>query len=117
MWRTSSRIRTPFLDRFDAWPAGMLPGTPSCRAKGRRECRDFADAPVQLIFVVDVYWGMIAAHVRLFAAAHELAAWFHNCERNGGYGLLSRSDIRQRTAEELRARTSPPDLQMVNGGP
>jgi nitroreductase len=66
-----------------------------------------ADAPVQLIFVVDVHrlthtagleeprlydpecqkayyyvaTGMIAGNVYLFAAAHGLAAWFHNCEQ------------------------------------
>jgi len=64
-------------------------------------------APVQLIYVVDLHrlthtigfdepglhdaeiqksyyfvdTGIIAGHVYLFAAAHGLASWFHNCER------------------------------------
>jgi hypothetical protein len=68
-----------------------------------------ASAPVQLIFVADldrltysrgyqepglqdpdvqlsyahVATGMIAGNVHLFAAAQELAAWFHNCDRPG----------------------------------
>ncbi len=67
----------------------------------------FPDAPVQLIYVVDVHrlthtvgfdekglhdpevqkayyyvdTGLIAQNVYLFAAAHGLAAWFHNCDR------------------------------------
>lgn len=66
-------------------------------------------APVQLIYVVDVHrlthtvgfeepglhdpevqksyyyvaTGLIAQNVYLFAAAHGLAAWFHNCDRTG----------------------------------
>ncbi len=66
-------------------------------------------APVQLIYVVDVHrlthtagfdepglhdaevqksyyfvdTGIIAGNVYLFAAAHGLASWFHNCEREG----------------------------------
>jgi Nitroreductase family len=66
-----------------------------------------ATAPMQLVFVVDIeklthtsgfdepglhdpdvqksYYfvdtGMIAANVHLYAAAHDLAAWFHNCDR------------------------------------
>ncbi len=68
-----------------------------------------AKAPVQLIYVVDLqrlehtsgfeepglhdpevqksYYfvdtGLIAGNVYLFAAAHGLAAWFHNCDRTG----------------------------------
>jgi hypothetical protein len=68
-----------------------------------------AKAPVQLIYVVDVHrlshtagfqepglqdpevqksyyyvdTGLIAGNVYLFAAAQGLAAWFHNCDRNG----------------------------------
>jgi len=66
-----------------------------------------ANAPVQLLYVADVHklthtagfqeprlqdqetqksyycvdTGLIAGNVYLFAAAHGLAAWFHNCER------------------------------------
>jgi hypothetical protein len=68
-----------------------------------------ATAPVQLIYVVDVHrlthtagfqepglqdlevqksyyyvdTGIIAGNVYLFAAAHGLAAWFHNCDKAG----------------------------------
>jgi nitroreductase len=68
-----------------------------------------AKAPVQLIFVVDLHRlthtagfqepglhdpevqksyyyvdaGLIAGNVYLFAAAHGLAAWFHNCDKAG----------------------------------
>ena len=67
-----------------------------------------AQAPVRLIFVVDIdkyltagfmepglkdpeiqksyYYsgaGLMAGNVSLFAAAHGLAAWFHNCDRAG----------------------------------
>ncbi len=68
-----------------------------------------ASAPVQLIYVVDIHrlthtagfeepglhdpdvqkayyyvdTGLIAENVYLFAAAHGLAAWFHNCDRSG----------------------------------
>jgi hypothetical protein len=68
-----------------------------------------AAAPVQLIYVVDIHrlthtvgfeepglhdpevqksyyyvaTGLIAQNVYLFAAAHGLAAWFHNCDRAG----------------------------------
>ena len=66
-----------------------------------------ANAPLQLIYVVDIHrltnttgfqepglhdpevqksyyyvdTGLIAGNVQLFAAAHGLAAWFHNCDR------------------------------------
>ncbi len=68
-----------------------------------------ASAPVQLIYVVDIHrlthtagfeepglhdaevqksyyfvdTGLIAANVYLFAASQGLAAWFHNCDKNG----------------------------------
>lgn len=68
-----------------------------------------ASAPIQLIYVVDVHrltdttgfqepgsqdpeilksyyyvdTGLIAGNVYLFAAAHGLAAWFHNCDKPG----------------------------------
>jgi nitroreductase len=68
-----------------------------------------ASAPVQLIYVVDIHrltdttgfqepglqdpeiqksyyyvdTGLIAGNVYLFAAAHGLAAWFHNCDKPG----------------------------------
>lgn len=68
-----------------------------------------AKAPVQLIYVVDIHrlthtagfqepglqdhevqksyyyvdTGLIAGNVYLFAAAHGLAAWFHNCDKTG----------------------------------
>ncbi len=68
-----------------------------------------ASAPVQLVYVANVHrlsettgfhepglldpeiqksyyyvdTGLIAANVYLFAAAHGLAAWFHNCDRPG----------------------------------
>lgn len=68
-----------------------------------------ASAPVQLLYVADIHrltettgfyepglldpeiqksyyyvdTGLIAANVYLFAAAHGLAAWFHNCDRPG----------------------------------
>jgi len=77
-------------------------------------------APVRLIYVVDLdkfskagfpepglqnpetqksyYYadtGMIAANVYLFAAAHGLAAWFHNCDREGLHAKLGlRNDQR-----------------------
>ncbi|WP_236979484.1 MULTISPECIES: nitroreductase family protein [Mycobacterium] len=73
----------------------------------QRELMDIPIAPVQLIYVVDLdrlehtsgfdepglhdpdvqksyYYvdtGLIAGNVYLFAAAHGLAAWFHNCDR------------------------------------
>lgn len=80
-----------------------------CRALAMtpRQSHVLADAPVQLVFVVDLdklthtrgfdepglhdeeiqksYYfvdaGMIAANVYLFAAARGLAAWFHNCDK------------------------------------
>jgi hypothetical protein len=68
-----------------------------------------ATAPIQLIYVVDIHrlthtvgfdepglhdaevqksyyfvdTGLIAGNVHLFAAAHGLAAWFHNCDKPG----------------------------------
>jgi len=75
------------------------------------------DAPVQLLFVVDVHrlshtegfqepglqdpevqrsyyyvdTGLIAGNVYLFAASHGLACWFHNCDR---VGLASKLKLR-----------------------
>ena len=87
-----------------------------------------AKAPVQLIYVVDVnrlahtagfqepglqdpevqksYYfvdtGIIAGHVYLFAAAQGLAAWFHNCDRDGlGRGRGLRSDQRVLFAQSV----------------
>lgn len=80
-----------------------------------------AQAPVQLIFVADLrrlehtqgfdeprlhdpemqkayYYvdtGLIAGNVQLYAAAHGLAAWFHNCDRAALARLLG-LDVRQR---------------------
>lgn len=79
------------------------------RALGPRQKVAEFKAPVQLIYVVDVrrlshtsgfrepglldpevqksYYfvdvGLIAGNVYLFAAAHGLAAWFHNCDKAG----------------------------------
>ena len=83
----------------DLRTAALTPGQSAIRT----------DAPVQLIYVADIQrlintqgfqeWGLkdpevqksyyyvdtglIAGNVYLFAAAYELAAWFHNCDRTG----------------------------------
>ena len=74
----------------------------------QREFMDLPIAPVQLFYVVDLHrlthtsgfdepglhdpeiqksyyyvdTGLVAGNVYLFAAAHGLAAWFHNCDRD-----------------------------------
>jgi hypothetical protein len=76
-------------------------------AIGRGQADSVAEAPVQLIYVVDIYrlthtsgfrepglldpeiqrsyyyvdTGLIAGNVYLYAASQGLAAWFHNCNR------------------------------------
>ena len=45
------------------------------------------DAEVQKSYY-NVATGLIAGNVYLFAAAHGLAAWFHNCDRDGLAGVL-----------------------------
>jgi nitroreductase len=78
-------------------------------AIGRGQRSMVTNAPVQIIYVVDVHrlthtsgfqepglqdpevqksyyfvdTGLIAGNVYLFAAAHGLACWFHNCDRTG----------------------------------
>jgi hypothetical protein len=93
---------------YDAAAHRLVPVTgadlrPLCGNRGRRPG---VDAPVRLIFVADLekynhsgfdepglhdpevqrsYYnvaiGLIAGNVHLFAAAHDLAAWFHNCDK------------------------------------
>ena len=87
-----------------------------------------AQAPVQLIYVVDVHrlthtrgfeepglhdaevqksyyfvdTGLIAGNVYLFAAAQGLAAWFHNCDRSGlEQQLRLRADQRALFAQSI----------------
>jgi hypothetical protein len=87
-----------------------------------------ARAPVQLIYVVDIHrlthtngfeepglhdpevqksyyfvdTGLIAGNVYLFAAAHGLAAWFHNCDRAGlGRELGLRAEQRVLFAQSI----------------
>jgi len=82
-------------------------------AIGKGQSRMGAQAPVRLIFVVDLdrfkeagfqepgLWdkerqkayyyvdtGLIAGNVYIFAASQGLAAWFHNCDRDGLNKLL-----------------------------
>ena len=87
-------------------------------ALGPRQPPVSPDAPVQLVFVVDIdrlehtsgfeepglhdpevqksYYfvdtGLIAANVYLFAASRNLACWFHNCDRSG---LTSKLGLRE----------------------
>jgi hypothetical protein len=87
-------------------------------AIGRGQGGGGADAPVRLIYVVDIdklantrgyrepglrdpdvqrsyYYvdtGLIAANVYLFAASAGLAAWFHNCDRSGLWVKLGLRD-------------------------
>lgn len=97
---------------FDAQHHRLLPVVASDLrplAIGRGQRNMVTDAPVQVIYVVDVrrlthtsgfqepglqdpevqksyYYvdtGLIAGNVYLFAAAHGLACWFHNCDRQG----------------------------------
>lgn len=89
--------------------APVVAGDLRASALNSRQKRVNAKAPVQLIYVVDVdrlthtagfqepglqdpevqksyYYvdtGLIAGNVYLFAAAHGLAAWFHNCDKTG----------------------------------
>lgn len=95
---------------YDAAPHRLVPVLaadlrPLCGNRGRKAG---VDAPVRLIFVVDIakydeagfqepglhdpetqksYYnvavGLIAGNVYLFAASQGLAAWFHNCDRKG----------------------------------
>ena len=98
------------VHRFDARHHRLLPVVagdlrPLAIGRGQREMA--TDAPVQIIYVADVHrlthtsgfqepglhdpavqqsyyyvdTGLIAGNVYLFAAAHGLACWFHNCDR------------------------------------
>jgi len=84
-------------------------------AIGRGQSRQGSEAPIRLVYVVDVdrlantsgyqepglrdpdtqrsyYYvdtGLIAANVYLFAAARGLAAWFHNCDKQALSAKLS----------------------------
>jgi hypothetical protein len=87
-----------------------------------------ATAPVQIIFVADLHrlthtagfaepglqdpevqksyyfvdTGLIAANIYLFAAAHGLAAWFHNCDKPGlAQKLALRADQRVLFAQSV----------------
>ena len=97
---------------FDARDHVLLPviaGDVRTLAIGRGQRTVALDAPVQLIYVVDVHrlthtsgfqepglqdpevqksyyyveTGLIAGNVYLFAASRGLACWFHNCDRMG----------------------------------
>jgi nitroreductase len=89
--------RLALVTRSDLRASALTPGQPNITGT----------APVQLIYVVDLHrlthtagfeepglhdpetqksyyyvdTGLIAQNVYLFAAAHGLAAWFHNCDR------------------------------------
>ena len=96
--------------RFDPRRHRLLPVAaddlrPLAIGRGQREMA--TDAPVQIVYVADVHrlthtagfeepglhdpeiqksyyyvdTGLIAGNVYLFAAAHGLACWFHNCDR------------------------------------
>jgi len=96
--------------RFDPRRHRLLPVVaddlrPLAIGRGQREMA--TDAPVQIVYVADVHrlthtagfeepglhdpeiqksyyyvdTGLIAGNVYLFAAAHGLACWFHNCDR------------------------------------
>ncbi|MDR3656530.1 MAG: nitroreductase family protein [Mycobacterium sp.] len=91
--------RLVLITHGDLRASALTPGQPNVTAT----------APVQLIYVVDLHrlthtggfdepglhdpevqksyyyvdTGLIAQNVYLFAAAHGLAAWFHNCDRAG----------------------------------
>jgi len=95
----AASCRLARVTRSDLRTGALTPGQPNITAS----------APVQLIYVVDLdrlthtagfeepglhdpetqksYYfvdtGLIAQNVYLFAAAHGLAAWFHNCDRAG----------------------------------
>ena len=98
--------------RFDAREHALIPVTTEDvrpLAYTPRQPSISPDAPVQLVFVVDIdklehtagfeepglhdpevqksYYfvdtGMIAGNVYLFAASHGLACWFHNCDKAG----------------------------------
>jgi nitroreductase len=103
--------------RYDALEHALLPiaagdWRSSALTPGQRGID--AKAPVQLIFAVDLHrlthtqgfeepglhdpevqksyyfvdTGLIAGNVYLFAAAHGLAAWFHNCDKAGLHKTL-----------------------------
>ncbi len=95
----AANCRLALVTPADLRASALTPGQPNITAA----------APVQLIYVVDVHrlthtagfeepglhdpetqkayyyvdTGLIAQSVYLFAAAHGLAAWFHNCDRAG----------------------------------
>ncbi len=98
--------------RFDARRHRLLPvvaGDLRAMAIGRRQRDMMPDAPVQILYVVDIHrlshtegfqepglqdpevqksyyyvdTGLIAGNVYLFAAAQGLATWFHNCDKAG----------------------------------
>jgi hypothetical protein len=94
---------------YEPFSHGLLPvtaGDVRALAIGKGQGKAGADAPVRLIYVVDIdkfskagfqepgLWdletqksyyyvdtGLIAANVYLFASSQGLAAWFHNCNR------------------------------------
>jgi hypothetical protein len=97
---------------FDASHHRLVPvvvGDLRALAIGRGQKDMMPNAPVQLIYVVDIHrlthtsgfqepglqdpevqksyyyadTGLIAGNVYLFAASHGLACWFHNCDRTG----------------------------------
>jgi hypothetical protein len=96
---------------YEAIPHRLTPvvaGDHRAKAGGRGRGGGAATAPVNLVFVVDlakyaqaplqeprlkdpefqklyygVATGLIAGNVHLFAASQGLAAWFHNCDRDG----------------------------------
>ena len=107
-------------------------------ARSRPASRDVtATAPVQLIYVVDLHrlthtvgfeepglhdpevqksyyyvdTGLIAQNVYLFAAAHGLAAWFHNCDRTAlaqRLGLKARHRVSVCSIGRLSLNTDRP---------
>jgi hypothetical protein len=96
---------------YEAAPHRLAPvvmGDRRAKVGGRGRSSSAARAPVNLVYVADIakyskapfqepglrdpdiqraYYnvatGLIAGNVYLFAAAHGLAAWFHNCNRAG----------------------------------
>ena len=109
---------------YDAFHLMLVPvvvGDHRALAIGTGQANIIAKAPVQLIYVVDIYklsntsgyqepglqdseiqksyyyvdTGLIAGNVYLFAASHGLASWFHNCNKTGLTAKLkSRSNQR-----------------------
>jgi hypothetical protein len=106
---------------YDPFHHGLLPavaGDLRRLAISRGQAPAGAEAPVRLIYVVDIgklvhtsgfqepglrdpdvqrsyYYvdtGLIAANVYLFAASVGLAAWFHNCDKSGLSAKLSLRD-------------------------